>query len=79
LVIREKGGFNNRLDSVTGRHGDLFDSFKLSIHSLNQGDVKTEAAGVPVGRGADMPTPAHTHRMAMSPDEPAPISDGFMG
>jgi hypothetical protein len=79
LVIREKGGFNNRLDSVTGRHGDLFDSFKLSIHSLNQGDVTTEAAGVPVGSGSDSMAPSHTHRMAMTPDEPAPVPDGFIG
>ena len=44
LVTREKGGFNNRLDSVTGRHGDLFDGFKLSINSLNEGDSRIEAS-----------------------------------
>jgi hypothetical protein len=79
LVVREKGGFNNRLDSVTGRHGDLFDSFKLSLHSLNLGDAKTEAAGVPVGKGADLPTPVHTHRLTMTPDETVPASSSFNG
>ncbi|NLN01528.1 MAG: hypothetical protein GX174_06470, partial [Lentisphaerae bacterium] len=78
LVIREKGGFNNRVDAVTGRHGDLFDSFKLSLHSLNLGDLKTEASGVPVGKGWS--DPAHSSsRMAMTPDEALPAPAIFKG
>ena len=79
LVAREKGGFNNRLDSVTGRHGDLFDGFKLSIYALTEGDIQTEAAGVPVGRIADLSIPSHPSRLTMTPDETVPTADRFIG
>ena len=69
LVKREKGGFNNALDSVTGRHGDLFDGFKLSLFALETGGGVTEATGVSVSPSSQ-PEPSTTGRMKMTPDEP---------
>lgn len=46
LVKRYKGGFDNELDSLTGRHGDLFDAFKLSLHALVTGGGEAVAEGV---------------------------------
>lgn len=46
LVKRYRGGFDNDLDSVTGRHGDLFDGFKLSLHALINGTGVCEASAV---------------------------------
>jgi len=48
LVKRFKGGFDNSLDSVTGRHGDLFDGFKLSLHALVSAGGEAVAESVPV-------------------------------
>ena len=42
LPRKHKGGINNALDSETGAHGDMFDGFKLAIHALNNGEIKTE-------------------------------------
>ena len=79
LVNREKGGFNNRLDSVTSRHGDLFDAFKLSIHALAEGNRKTEASGVPVGKAADPTESARSHRLTMTPTEETPTPPTYIG
>jgi len=46
LVRRFKGGFDNKLDSASGRHGDLFDGFKLSLHALINGTGEVYAAAV---------------------------------
>jgi len=46
LVRRFKGGFDNKLDSATGRHGDLFDGFKLSLHALLNGTGVIEITAV---------------------------------
>ncbi|MGI5868649.1 MAG: hypothetical protein ACOX9C_04285 [Kiritimatiellia bacterium] len=67
LVKREKGGFNNSLDSVTGRHGDLFDGFKLSIYALETGGAATEATGVSVSPLP--PARSSLGRMKMTPEE----------
>jgi hypothetical protein len=54
---------------VTGRHGDLFDGFKLSLHALVNGGGACEAAGVPVGgRSADTHIGRAQNRMPMRPD-----------
>jgi hypothetical protein len=47
LVKRYKGGFDNSLDGVTGRHGDLFDAFKNSLHALVSGGSEAVAETVP--------------------------------
>lgn len=47
LVKRYKGGFDNSLDSVTGRHGDLFDGFKNSLHALVSAGNEAVAEAVP--------------------------------
>ena len=49
LVKKMKGGFDNSLDSATGRHGDLFDGSKLSIHALIEGTEEAKADAVQVG------------------------------
>ena len=74
-----KGGFDNALDSATGRHGDLFDGSKLSIHALIEGTEEAKADAVQVGsrvasisgRGSSAPSPA---RLTMTP----PPDDGNM-
>lgn len=70
LVKRYKGGFDNLLDSVTGRHGDLFDGFKLSVHALLNGGGECEATAVRLGttRGLSQ-RPANSNRMTMRPQE----------
>jgi hypothetical protein len=50
LVVREKGGFNNLLDSA-GNHGDTFDGVKLARHGL-RGRGRAEASAAQVGSGA---------------------------
>lgn len=70
LVKKLKGGFDNALDSATGRHGDLFDGTKLSIHALIEGTGEVRADAVQVGARAaspDMRTVC-AKRMAMSPN-----------
>lgn len=47
LVKRYKGGFDNSLDAVTGRHGDLFDGFKNSLHALVSAGNEAVAEAVP--------------------------------
>jgi len=70
LVQRYKGGFDNNLDPITGRHGDLFDGFKLSLHALINGTGMTEAEATPTGHAAD-PDPARQTRMSSRPDHSA--------
>lgn len=55
LVHRFKGGFDNQLDSATGRHGDLFDSWKLSLYALLYGTGATQAQAVAVGTMSAQP------------------------
>ncbi len=52
LVKRFKGGFDNAVDSTTGRHGDLFDGFKLSLHALITGGGVVEVETVPISDSA---------------------------
>lgn len=80
LVKREKGGFNNSLDSVTGRHGDLFDGFKNSIYALQEGRGEVAAAAVHVG-GSDSDQASTTSgRMQMHPDDNAEAATAtYMG
>lgn len=70
LVKKMKGGFDNTLDTATGRHGDLFDGTKLSVHALVEGTEEVRADAVAVGRrvasGGSFGRPAD--RMAMVPD-----------
>lgn len=74
LVTRERGGFNNRLDSVTGRHGDLFDGFKLSLYALEEGKGEIHAEAVPTH---DSFLSAVTHRPDYMYDTPGePIEAG---
>ena len=78
LVKKMKGGFDNALDSATGRHGDLFDGTKLSLHALIEGTEEAKADAVQVGaraaaisgRGGVAP------RMTMTPppDDDAPTT-----
>ena len=49
LVVREKGGFDNRVDSA-GNHGDTFDAVKLALHALRIGKGPVEARAAAVGR-----------------------------
>lgn len=55
LVHRYKGGFDNQLDSATGRHGDLFDGWKLSLYALMFGTGATQAQAVAVGTMSAQP------------------------
>jgi hypothetical protein len=48
LVMRDRGGFDTRTDSQ-GRHGDTFDSTKLSIHSLVARGGPARADAAPIG------------------------------
>jgi len=70
LVKKMKGGFDNALDSATGRHGDLFDGSKLSIHALIEGTEPVRVDAVPVGCRAAATTTrsASPNRMPMKPD-----------
>lgn len=66
LVKRYKGGFNNDLDSVTGRHGDLFDGFKQSLHALVSGGAAAVAeavgfSGSPVDPGLELGNPFESY------------------
>lgn len=47
LVRREKGGFNNDVDS-SGNHGDTFDAFKLAVHAIVDDSTIFELAAVGV-------------------------------
>jgi hypothetical protein len=49
LVVREKGGFDNGVDSA-GNHGDTFDAVKLALHALRIGRGQVEAHAAAVGR-----------------------------
>ena len=49
LVKKMKGGFDNSLDTATGRHGDLFDGTKLSLHAIIEGTEESRADAVQVG------------------------------
>lgn len=71
LVKKLKGGFDNQLDAATGRHGDLFDGAKLSIHALAEGTGEARADAVPVGAraaSASWRRASGPDRMAMRPD-----------
>ena len=74
LVKKMKGGFDNALDSATGRHGDLFDGTKLSIHALVEGTEEVKADAAPVGARACCCTLAVSppSRLTMTP----PPDDG---
>ena len=74
LVKKMKGGFDNTLDSATGRHGDLFDGSKLSIHALIEGTEEVKADAAPVGARACCCTLAVSppSRLTMTP----PPDDG---
>ena len=79
LVKKMKGGFDNALDSATGRHGDLFDGTKLSVHALVEGTEEAKADAVQVGVRAAASMPSHTYpnRLSMTPDhsdDDAPVS-----
>lgn len=52
LVRRFRGGFDNDLDRVTGRHGDLFDAWKSAIYALQRGAEKVDAEAVQVATRA---------------------------
>ena len=52
LVKKMKGGFDNTLDAATGRHGDLFDGTKNSLHALIEGTEEARADAVQVGTRA---------------------------
>ncbi len=70
LVKKMKGGFDNALDSATGRHGDLFDGTKLSVHALIEGTEPVRVDAVQVGSraaaaGSCVP---HDRRLTMRPD-----------
>lgn len=73
LVKKMKGGFDNALDSATGRHGDLFDGTKLSVHALVEGTEEANADAVQVGARAATPTTraSYPQRMSMTPDHTA--------
>ena len=71
LVKKMKGGFDNALDSATGRHGDLFDGTKLSFHALIEGTEEAKADAVQVGsRAASMSgrSASAATRLTMTPD-----------
>ena len=75
LVKKMKGGFDNTLDSATGRHGDLFDGSKLSIHALIEGTEEVKADAAPVGSRAASQSGCYTSapaRLTMTP----PPDDG---
>jgi hypothetical protein len=74
LVKKMKGGFDNTLDSATGRHDDLFDGSKLSIHALIEGTEEVKADAAPVGARACCCTLAVSppSRLTMTP----PPDDG---
>lgn len=74
LVKKLKGGFDNTLDSATGRHGDLFDGTKLSIHALIEGATEVRADAATVGtRSASPLGVSMPGRLTMMPDH----SDDF--
>ena len=79
LVKKMKGGFDNALDSATGRHGDLFDGTKLSVHALVEGTEEAKADAVQVGARAATPTtrsfcPNHMSMLPDHSDDDAPTS-----
>ena len=79
LVKKMKGGFDNALDSATGRHGDLFDGTKLSVHALVEGTEEAKADAVQVGARAASPTtrsfcPNHMSMLPDHSDDDAPTS-----
>ncbi len=78
LVRRFKGGFDNVLDTATGRHGDLFDAWKNSIYSLTAASGPAEAEAVPLGMRTAHPTSGGSapDRMPLRPtdDDPAATS-----
>ena len=72
LVKKMKGGFDNALDSATGRHGDLFDGTKLSVHALVSPVGECEAEAVAVGNPSSAALPGRPERMHDTP----PPDDG---
>ena len=72
LVKKMKGGFDNAVDSATGRHGDLFDGTKLSIHALTAPVGECAAEAVPVGNPSAAALPGRAGGMADTP----PPDDG---
>ena len=76
LVKKMKGGFDNSLDAATGRHGDLFDGTKLSLHALIEGTEEAKADAVQIGARvasiSERAASAATSRLTMLP----PPDDG---
>ena len=66
-----KGGFDNSLDAATGRHGDLFDGTKLSLHAIIEGTEEAKADAVQVGARAASSSEWRASapaRLTMTPD-----------
>ena len=76
LVKKMKGGFDNSLDAATGRHGDLFDGTKLSLHAIIEGTEEAKADAVQIGARvasiSEVAASAATSRLTMLP----PPDDG---
>ena len=81
LVKKMKGGFDNSLDAATGRHGDLFDGTKLSLHAIIEGTEEAKADAVQIGARvasiSERAASAAPSRLTMLPppddDSPSPI------
>ena len=71
LVKKMKGGFDNSLDAATGRHGDLFDGTKLSLHAIIEGTEEAKADAVQIGARvasiSERAASAATSRLTMLP------------
>ena len=63
LVKRVKGGFDADV-APSGRHGDLFDAFKLALYAMEEGSLKVEAEAVATRTS---PTTHHPERFSMRP------------
>jgi hypothetical protein len=56
LVVRNKGGFDNRVDSA-GHHGDTFDGAKIAHYLLSARGGPVSAAAAPISGGIAAPRP----------------------
>ncbi|MBQ2631022.1 MAG: hypothetical protein IJG13_15210 [Kiritimatiellae bacterium] len=75
LVKKMKGGFDNSLDAATGRHGDLFDGTKNSLHALIEGTEEAKADAVQVGTRAACPDSRALSRVSRLTMLPPPDDD----
>lgn len=78
LVRRFRGGFDNLLDNA-GNHGDTFDGYKLSIHSLLVDAGATEAFAVQVGGAVPVAGRNPSGRLSMTPPEDTQESTPYPG